>query len=109
MGKFNKGLFVGGLLGAGLVWLNFTKKGKETRDHLLDDSAVIYEQLKQKIMASGTWKEMNKSQYVVMVKEAVDKYAIQNGLAENVKNMIVKIISAQWDNLKQLMEKNSKK
>ncbi len=28
MGKFKKGLFLGGLLGAGLMWLNATKKRK---------------------------------------------------------------------------------
>jgi gas vesicle protein len=108
MGRFNKGLFLGGLLGAGLVWLNFTKKGKETREQLLDHAAVVYEQIKEKAVKSKTWKEMNKNQYVALVKETVEKYAIQNGLAENVKNMIIKVVSAQWSNLREMVEKEEK-
>ena len=35
-----------------------------------------------------------------MARKYVDKYAIENGLAENVKNMVMKIVTAQWNNLK---------
>jgi hypothetical protein len=34
-----------------------------------------------------------------MVKEYVDKYAIENGLAEKIKNIIVKVVSSQYKNL----------
>lgn len=100
MGKFKKGLCLGGLLGAGLVWLNATKKGKEVRDNMLDQAADIYAGLKEKIMASDQYKKMTKNQYVKLVKEYVDKYAIDNGLAESVKNMITKVVVAQWNKLK---------
>ena len=35
-------------------------------------------------------------------KEYVDKYAIENGLAEKVKNVIIKVVSAQYNNIKTL-------
>ncbi len=100
MGKFKKGMFLGGLLGAGLVWLSTTKKGKEMREEMLDHAAEVYVGLKDKVMASEEFKNLTKNQYVKLATEAVNKYAIDNGLAENVKNMVVKIVSAQYKNLK---------
>ena len=100
MGRFKKGLFLGGLLGASLTWLNFTKKGKETRAELLDHAAVVYGQVKEKVEASGALDKMTKNKYVKTVQEVVDKYAIENGLADKVKNMVVKLVSSQYNNLK---------
>ena len=31
MGKFKKGFLFGGLLGAGIMWMSTTKKGREVR------------------------------------------------------------------------------
>ena len=100
MGKFKAGLFLGGLLGAGIAWLNLTEKGRATRDQMLDHAAKIYSGLKDKIQASEQYKNLTKNEYVQLVKEYVDKYAIENGLAEKVKNIIVKVVSAQYNNIK---------
>ena len=108
MGRFNKGLFVGGLLGATIIWLGFTKKGRTMREQLLDHAAVIYTQLKAKVMASPAWREMKKNEYVVMVREAVDKYALQNGLAEELKRLIIEMLVTQWKNLRQTLEEQEK-
>ena len=105
MGIFKKGLCVGGLLGAGLVWLITTKKGKELRENMLDQAADIYALIKEKVMSSDQYKKMTKNQYVKLVKEYVDKYAIDNGLAENVKNMVTKVVIAQWARLKKELSK----
>ncbi|MFH1946907.1 MAG: hypothetical protein ABIJ23_01985 [Candidatus Magasanikbacteria bacterium] len=105
MGKFKKGLCLGGLLGAGLVWLNTTQKGKEMREEMLDHAAEVYVKLKEKVLASSEYKNLTKNEYVKMAKDAVDKYAIETGLAESVKNMVVKVVSAQYKNLKGEMEK----
>lgn len=102
MGKFKAGLFLGGLLGAGLAWLNLTQKGRETRDQILDHAAKIYAALKEKVQASEQFKELSKNEYVKLVKEYVDKYAIENGLAEKVKNVIIKVVSAQYNTIKTL-------
>ena len=42
MGKFNKGVVLGGVLGAAIVWLNTTTKGKQYRTQLVDQAADIY-------------------------------------------------------------------
>jgi len=105
MGKFKKGLCLGGLLGAGLVWLNTTQKGRDMREQMLDHAAEVYVGLKEKVLASKELKNLNKNQYVKMVKESVNKYAVENGLAENVKNMVVKVVSAQYKNLKGELKK----
>lgn len=101
MGLFKKGLLLGGLLGAGLMWLNTTGKGKEVRDKILDSAADVYVKLKQELLASKQYRQLQKNDYVKLVKEYVDKYAIENGLAENVKNMVIKLVSAQWGKLKE--------
>lgn len=104
MGKFKKGLFLGGLLGAGLMWLSTTKKGREVREQILDHAAKIYVKVKEQVLVSPQYENFTKNEYVQMVKEYVDKYAIQNGLADSVKNMIVKIVSLQWNNLQSDLE-----
>jgi len=99
MGKFNKGLFLGGVLGAGLVWLNTTKQGREKRDLILDYAADVYVDIKNKLMDSDTWDDMNKNKYVKMVQEVVDTYAVDNKLASTVRDAVVKLVSSQWKHL----------
>ncbi len=106
MGKFKKGLFFGGLLGAGLMWLSVTKKGKEVREQMLDHAAEVYVKIKQAVLTSEQYKNLNKNQYVALVKQYVDKYAVQNGLAENVKNLIMKVVNSQWSRLREEMKKH---
>lgn len=105
MGKFNKGLFLGGLLGASLALMNTTKKGKEVKEKMLDNAAEIYVELRDKMMASKTWEKMTKQDFVVMAQEAVEKYAIKNGLADKTKKMITKLVSTQWKNLQHELNK----
>ena len=108
MGRFNKGLLLGGLLGAGLALMNTTKKGKEVKEKLLDGAAEIYVELRDQMMASKTWERMSKNDFVVLAQEAVEKYAIKNGLALKTKKMITKLVSAQWKNLQNELNKNKK-
>ena len=100
MGNLKKGMFIGALIGAGLVWLNTTKKGKEVREQILDTASDVYEKLKGEIKGSKEYQKLTKSEYVRMARKYVEKYAVDNGLAENVKNMVTKIVAAQWNNLK---------
>ncbi|MFZ2189767.1 MAG: hypothetical protein WAV48_03235 [Candidatus Magasanikiibacteriota bacterium] len=102
---FKKGLLFGGLLGAGLMWLNTTKKGKEMRDEMLDHAAEVYVKLKDKVLSSDQYKNLTKNEYVKLAQELVNKYAIDNGLTENIKKMVEKLVVAQWNNLKGQMKK----
>ncbi|PIZ95053.1 MAG: hypothetical protein COX81_02015 [Candidatus Magasanikbacteria bacterium CG_4_10_14_0_2_um_filter_37_12] len=99
MGKFKKGLVFGGLLGAGLMWLSTTKKGREVREQIFDYAADVYAEVKEKVTSSEQFDKMTKNKYVSLVRETVDKYAVKNGLANNAKNMIVKLVSSQWKNI----------
>lgn len=100
MGRFKKGLFLGGLFGAGLMWLNVTKKGKQVRSQLLDHGAEVYAQVKQKLEESGAMDKLTKNKYVATVKEVVDKYAEKLGLEDNVKKMLGKLVGAQYKTVK---------
>jgi gas vesicle protein len=104
MGKFKKGLCLGGFLGAGLMWLNATTKGKKVREQMLDHSADIFVDMKKKAMISKEWKNMTKSKYIKLVQSYVDKYAKKNGLANNVQKLVKKVLIAQWSNIKKDMK-----
>lgn len=110
MGKFKKGLFFGGLLGAGAMWLSVTKEGKKMRDEMLDHAAVVYAELKEKILSSSTWQELKQQDFVAMVREMVERYASKNGLAEETKQFIEKVVGTQWKDIqKELKKKTLKK
>ncbi|HYE59730.1 MAG TPA: YtxH domain-containing protein [Candidatus Kapabacteria bacterium] len=103
--RFNKGLFVGGLVGAALVWLNATKKGKAVRDEVLDHAANVYDQVKERIMATDTWTTLSQSKYAAIVQDVVDSYARDRGLGENIRNMVDIIVRKQWRPMKREMKK----
>ncbi len=100
MGTFKKGLFFGGLLGAGLMWLNTTKKGKELRDDLLNHAADVYEEVKKKIIASKQWEKITKNEYVRMVEEVVNNYAVEHNLSDKIRDVVEKVVKAQWKKIK---------
>lgn len=110
MGRFKLGFYLGGLFGAGLIWLNFTKEGRRLRDELLDHAAVVYARLKEQVFASPEWKKLTKNQYVEMAREAVDRYAVQTGIADEVKKLLLKVVNLQWDRIRaELDERTDKK
>ena len=103
MGKFNKGLFLGGLLGAALMWLNVTKEGKATRDRALDYAADMYADVKKQVMRSDAWQTMNESKYAALVTDTVNVFAAKNKVANDVKELAGKILKKQWKRLQQEM------
>jgi gas vesicle protein len=109
MGKFKKGVFLGGLLGAGMTWLNTTKKGKEVREDLINQSAFIYEDLKKKVKASKAYDDLTKKDYMVMVRGAVDKYAVKNDAVKKARGAIVSLLASNYDQMKYEFDKKMKK
>jgi gas vesicle protein len=109
MGRFKKGLFLGGLIGAGLTWMTTTRKGREVRDELLDHAATIYDNIQKEIHASSQVQKLTKHRYVAIVKKYVDTYAKDNGLSDNIKNMITKLLNTQWKQFKQSSKKNTQR
>jgi hypothetical protein len=105
MGRFKKGLCLGALLGAGLTWMSTTKKGRETREQMLNASADIYEELKEKVIVSGALDKMTKTKYYALVDAAVEKYAKKNKLTGNIASMAKKVVETQWITLQKELKK----
>ena len=104
MGKFNKGLFFGGLFGAASMWLVTTKKGKKVREQMLDSAAEVYEKLEKQIKKTESYEKLTKARYVTLVKKMVDTYAIETGLADDVKRYIITLVSSQWKNARKKLK-----
>ena len=102
MGKFKKGLVLGGALGAFLMWLNATPKGKEMRAKLLTHSDALYKELKESLQQlDGPTKEM----YDALVERAVAEYANKKEMATDMKNMLVKELKKKWCKLEKELKK----
>jgi gas vesicle protein len=102
MGKFKKGLLVGGAVGAFLTWLNVTPKGKELRSKMLVHADALYGQLKESIeQLDGPTKEM----YEALVERAVAEYSGKKDMATDMKNKLVKELKKRWDSLQKDLKK----
>lgn len=96
MGRFKKGLFLGGLLGAALMWLNATSKGKEMRAKIADHLEPLFNELKVSLkQLEGPTQEM----YDALVERAVAEYAVKKELAEDIKNQLVRQLKKRWSKL----------
>jgi gas vesicle protein len=103
MGKFNKGAFLGGLLGAGFMWLFTTKKGRELRAQILDHAADVFSQVKDKLTSSQAYKDITKSKYMEVVNDIIEKYAVKNGLADTTKKLVSKLMDKQWKHIQKMV------
>lgn len=93
MGRFNKGLFLGGLVGAALMWLNATPKGKEMRAKMLLHMQPLYNELKASLkQLEGPTREM----YDALVERAVAEYAAKKELADDMKNILIRELKKKW-------------
>lgn len=102
MGMFKKGLFFGGLLGAGLMWLNVTPKGKEMRAKLLEHVDALFAEIKESMkQLEGPTKEM----YDALVERAVEEYAAKKEMAVEMKNMMIKTLKKKWYELEAEIKK----
>lgn len=104
MGRFNKGLLLGGLLGAGLVWLQTTVQGKEIRKKIMDASNEVYEQALSAVLKSKEWKNITKSDFVKTVRETVARFP----LTARMKEMVVSLVSRQWPRVKEEIQRRIK-
>lgn len=102
MGNFKKGLFLGGLLGAGLMWLNVTPKGREMKAKLLAYAEPMYNELKENIKKlEGPTKEM----YEALVARAVEEIAAKKEMAAEMKVMLVRELTKRWKRLEKELKK----
>ncbi len=109
MGNFKKGILVGGLLGAAMMWLNTTKKGRKMRGEIIDHAAEVYEQVREKISASDAWQNLTESKYAGYVRDVLDTYVAKYHIPEQVRRMVEKIVNMQWKNVKKQTSKTTRK
>ncbi len=102
MGNFKKGLVLGGLVGAALMWLNVTPKGKEMRAKMLSHVNALYGELKESLMQlEGPTQEM----YDALVERAVTEYAAKKELAIEMKNSMIRELKKRWVALEKELKK----
>ncbi|PIT87884.1 MAG: hypothetical protein COU31_00485 [Candidatus Magasanikbacteria bacterium CG10_big_fil_rev_8_21_14_0_10_40_10] len=102
MGKFKKGLLLGGALGAFITWLNVTPSGKEMRAKLLSHTDALYDQLRASLkQLQGPTKEM----YDALVERAVAEYADKKEVAQEMKGKLVKELKKRWSQLEKEIKK----
>lgn len=102
MGMFKKGLFLGGLMGAALMWLNVTPKGKEMRAKLLEHVNALYGQLRESLkQLEGPTREM----YDALVERAVEEYAAKKEMAMEMKDQLIRELKKKWQGLEKEIKK----
>ncbi len=102
MGTFKKGLFLGGLVGAAIMWLNVTPEGKKMREKLMSQANDLFAQLKDSIkQLEGPTQEM----YDALVERAVEEYAAKKEMALDMKNQLIRELKKRW----KVLEKEIKK
>lgn len=102
MGKFKKGLFLGGLIGAAAMWLNATPKGKEFRAKLAEHLNPLFNELKVSLkQLEGPTREM----YEALVERAVAEYAAKRELADEVKTQLIKQLKKKWHEIQKDLAK----
>ena len=102
MGRFKNGLFLGSLVGAALMWLNVTPKGREMREKLIGQANDLYFQLAASMkQLEGPTKEM----YDALVERAVEEYAVKKEMAVEMKNHLVRELKKRWKRLEREIKK----
>jgi len=102
MGGFKKGIFLGGLVGAALMWLNATPKGKEMRSKMMEYLDPLYNELKNSLkQLEGPTQEM----YNALVDRAVEEFAAKKEMAEDFKIQLGKKLKKKWVELEKELKK----
>lgn len=96
MGQFKKGMFLGGLIGAFIVWLT-TPKGKEFREKLAQNAEPLFKELTTSLkQLEGPTREM----YEALVERAVAEYASKREMAQVMQQALVRDLKRRWKDIK---------
>ncbi len=96
MGNFKRGVFLGSALGAALMWLNATPKGKDLRAKIILHLDPLYNELKVSIKKlEGPTRDM----WDALVERAVEEYSTKKEMADDVKGVLVRKLKKKWSQL----------
>ena len=83
-------------MGAALMWLNATPKGKEMREKITAHLEPLFNELTVSLkQLEGPTKEM----YDALVERAVAEYASKKELADDVRQQLVRQLKKRWSKL----------
>ncbi len=102
MGRFNKGVFIGSILGASAVWMNTTKQGKEVKEKLKDHAQEAFDELKEKLSESDL---MDKVKYDARVKKVVEEFTKRKALPAKAGKILEGILKSQWKRIQTAKKK----
>ena len=89
-------------MGAAMMWLNATPKGRELRAKIMAHLDPLYKELKESLSKlEGPTKEM----YYALVERAVAEYAAKKELAEEISNALIRKLKARWSELERELKK----
>lgn len=94
-------------MGAGMIWMSTTKKGRETKEQAMAHGEKLYEIAKEKALASESWDKLSKTKFAEIVSEATEEYSKKVGLTANIRNITERLVNSKWGELKK--EKKNKK
>ncbi len=107
--KHSQKFVVGGLLGAAIMWLFTTTKGRAAKEKMEGEAATLFLDMKKTVLASPTWKQFTRHQYVRLVKQMVKEYTKKHHLAKNVEKFLTSLLTRQWEVLKEEIEAAKKR
>lgn len=102
MGRFNKGVIIGSILGASTVWMNTTKQGKEVKEKLKDHAQEAFDELKEKLSESDL---MDRVKYDARVKKVVAEFTKRKDLPAKAGKILESILQSQWKRLQSTKKK----
>lgn len=100
---------LGGVVGAGLMWLLGTTKGKKTQAKMLDMTEELFVNMKKTVIASPTWKEFEQSQYGRLVTQVVKEYAKKHKLPKDMEAWISSHLLRRWKQFQRFLDVEKKK
>ena len=109
MGKINKGFTLGALLGAGLLWLTNSKKGKKLQEQIKQQAVQIKTEIEEKLEDIDFVQDFDKEAYLEIVQEKVDQYIVDNPFLQQGKDMLVEALGQEWESMKKIVDKKTKK
>jgi hypothetical protein len=100
---------LGGVIGAGLMWLVGTTKGKKAQAKMTVMTEELFVNMKKTVLASPTWKEFEHSQYGRLVTQVVREYAKKHKLPKDIEAWISSHLLRRWKMFQRFLEGEKKK
>lgn len=100
---------LGGIVGAGLMWLLGTAKGKKAQTKMVAMADELFLGMKKTVIASPTWKEFQEGQYGRLVTQVVKAYVKKHKLPKDVEAWISSQLLRRWKQFQRFLDVEKRK